>query len=312
MISTNAHSAWQRLRKVVFVAAILAVAAFGAVATVIKAPVSHAAQSNYSSGTTLWVDSGPALAGYVVHWSVAHYALSSASTPDPSNGHELVTDMWEAIGKDGIPTAYHSRTTFMDGSLHQEMWLTPSTTLMVFGQDYRVANPTSPAWCAVQGGSSVGDIFSELPVFANETVLSQLGQRVNWTAPTRVVSPPSPILTGAPVTPNTTYTSGSAAQAWQLPVAIDATGVQSTFRLTVGSAGQVVASSVQSTDSQGHLVADASDVRSPLEVYKPSDESSNHLYYACPNNEALPVHSSLTNRRVNNTTLVAGRNQLWW
>jgi hypothetical protein len=221
-------------------------------------------------GRAPWEQTTPQFSGQVLHWSMTHSAFTAGEEQDPANGRVLVTDVWELVGADGVPADYHARTTLPDGSLHQEFWLTRSSSLLVLGADYAGANAHAPGWCVIQGMSNSDALADQLPSFADLQTLTRTAKRASAQGETSMASASPPLPAGPNVSPSTTYQAGGSLVRWILPPTALASGITTQLTLLTGAAGRVIGASAQSTDVRGQIIATAWDSRSDLDVYSPA------------------------------------------
>lgn len=188
-------------------------------------------------GRAPWEQAVPQFSGQVLHWSMTHSAFTAGEEQDPENGRVLVTDVWELVGVDGVPAAYHARTTLPDGSLHQEFWLTRSGSLLVLGADYAGTNAHAPGWCVIQGMASSDVLADQLPSFADLPTLTRTAKRASAQGETSMASASPPLPSGLHVSPSTTYCAGEDVVRWILPPTALASGITTQLTLLTGVAG---------------------------------------------------------------------------
>lgn len=239
--------------------------------------------SHVSHADTAWSIKIPALAGSVLHWSQYLY-FSQKDTPDPANGHMLVGDLWEALGSNGLPTFYHARYVYPDGTFHQEIYQTPTSILIIFGQAYAKTLPhvpgqaQAPDWCIQRGTATPSDIEADLPLFADEKVLTSMGATLQTRASTRPI-PVTSHLEGA--APRATYSAGKTARIWHTSTVNPLSKTTHVFQVELAQGGRVQVIYTASTDAQGLLIGEQWRASGSLDVYNPASVSAEN--YMMPN-----------------------------
>jgi hypothetical protein len=148
---------------------------------------------------------------------------------DPQNG-QVVGDIWERIGADGLPTLVMARYAFADGRLDQATLITRTTTTSVYGPAYAAVRhppsaPPNPRWCVVQGplifrGSDSQAAYTNyltglLPSFVDEEVLAHFGFTMSLGRPTDQL-PTTTTLVKATLLQ--TYGSAATLRQWSIQV----------------------------------------------------------------------------------------------
>ncbi|MGH2487462.1 MAG: hypothetical protein ACRDHE_15765, partial [Ktedonobacterales bacterium] len=177
----------------------------------------------------------------VLHWTQINYT-QAAGVLDPANAQVILDDAWARGGSDGTPQYIMETYTFQDGTFHQELVLTPSTDLVIYGQKYATqlqSVGSGNQWCIQQGTSDAQALLAHLPPFANASSLPGAGyvrQAGTLTLQAPVIQTPQ----GA------------------TPIGVDGTnGTLSTWT-RVAPVGSSVTFSVRNTieaDAQGHVQA---------------------------------------------------------
>lgn len=251
----------------------MAVAIVVAAATVMRPvpaqalPIAPASQARTSGAH--WTTTVPLLSGSVVHWSESLYSFETGAE-DPANGHMLVGEIWEAIGRDGQPTAYHALYTYQNGTFHQEVYQTKTTILIILGRDYAKTQPTLPGhalpsgWCIKSGNVPSSAITANLPLFANETELAQIGASVRDGIPTEAL-PNTPLFANAQ--PSKVYDSSPRVRIWSTSTVDTRAHTTRTLGLELGVEGRVLIRHVHDTGAQGQVIEDTWTANGPLLAY---------------------------------------------
>lgn len=195
----------------------------------------------------------PDLAGTVLHWRQVEYQYSKGS-PDPANGKMNQGDIWEQIGPDGTPTLFHGWYTLPDGSLLQEIYETPQTTILVKGPAYASVQPTlDDRWCVQQWSTSTGGLTNRLPQFVDERGISSAGYSLQDGAPSAAL-PTTPPQSG--VNPTRTFNNPTAVHIWSQLQSSTVTHISRATTMDVDSVGRVAYVNWRTQAANGDLDAE--------------------------------------------------------
>lgn len=140
---------------------------------------------------------GPTLVSTVLHWSTSDFFANSTS-PDPSNGQQVLGDIWMEMGTSGEPVRARTLVTFVNGTFHQEAVLSSQTRTMVVSPRTAPSAPnTTPVACIREGVVSGLDMMLNLgPIYIDENVLQSQGYIL--TGPLVIAFPMTVGLAGGP------------------------------------------------------------------------------------------------------------------
>lgn len=265
----------------ILMAAIAAVVLFSTHATAAQAlPATSTPQAG--AGSSPWDSTLPSLANTVIHWRQFQYSYE-LGVGDPANGRVLLGDLWEAIGSDGRPTAYHAIYAYQDGTFHQEIYQTKTTILIILGKDYARTQPVLPGqrlpagWCVKRGSTTSSAIAADLPLFATATESATIAARAHKARPTEIL-PNTPSLTGSPAL--RIHGSSSVVRILDSRSADVRAGTSHSLQLEVVSDGRLLVRHVYDTGALGQVIEDAWTANGSLLVYSPSVVAPS--YYIMP------------------------------
>lgn len=205
-------------------------------------------------------------AGRVLHWT-AQELYYRTGIKDPSNGSVLNSEAWELIGTDGTPSAFHVRYTYPNGELHQEMFLTQSSEMLILGKDYGRYPPYSqnPSLCVSRSSIGVQQIAGEEPFFVDTTLFAPDTHLVGNGPPSRTVPD-----TQTGLIPGAKRLSHFGTEATVHTWVEDKSGT----RLEVGASGRLLVASTSHTGANGATDLESWSAEGPLDVYDASTVSS--------------------------------------
>lgn len=200
----------------------------------------------------------PSFAGQVLHWTqeVSSYTVNG---PDPTNGKEMIGDIWVEVGSDGVPARIYTRYTLPDGTFVQELLQTPSTMTVLFDTSSRTTTVCNVA----NQSTSAKSLLSALPLFAKESLLSaasyvQVGNEIQYPLPA------TSSLEG--VVPRQIYPAGDSIHTWLLDKKFNS-GMSDTTAMEVNADGRVLATEIKLFSSTGELIQDNWHTYGQLQIY---------------------------------------------
>lgn len=200
--------------------------------------------------------------GKVLHWTNFEYSYST-SNPDPANGRVVFGEIWERLGNDGLMVKRRSRSTFPNGTFHQESVQTRDAIIVVMSAGYpKPPSSIKTPRCAPSAWHlSPEAARALLPPFADEGMLPQSSFRMSGGLTKQL--PTTVSLAG--VKPILTYGPDTNGRRWVLR---DSTNGMSNLKaLEIGLQGRVLVAQAQLTDPQGAIVNETWQAYGPLEVY---------------------------------------------
>lgn len=204
----------------------------------------------------------PSLVGKVLHWTPTEYHYAARS-PDPGNGRAVTGDIWVQMGPDGVPTLFHGRYTYADGSFRQEIVQTPHAESVTFETAMVPTTPVGRADCTQRAGSTPDRMRGLVPQFIDETALPRFGFRATGGGPP---AKPLPVTTSVPgVAPRLIYDGGTIRR-WEERLA-GTGGTGEMLTLEIGTEGRLRVRLSQLVDAQGQVVNEDWTAYGPLEVY---------------------------------------------
>lgn len=223
--------------------------------------------ANAGMGSAPWLYMPSQFAGKVLHWSEKG-SFFEPGIADPANGKVLLGDHWMLLGASGLPVAYFVRYTYPDGQLHQEIYQSPNTSIVVRGPDYLRPNEAVPSgWCVTGMQTHLSNLVAQYPLFANTAGLSEIATETGM-RPLTVVPPTNTSLPG--VTPTTQQGNVSTADVWTSTQVSPTDGSKVTRQYSLGPLGRVIAQSTTSTTKDGSTALSGWSVYGPLDVYASS------------------------------------------
>lgn len=211
-----------------------------------------------------WVATPTLIANTVLHWRQVTYVSTSRSS-DPANGKPLLGDLWVQVGADGQVILFKALYTYLDGTFHQAMLETTSSSLLVEGKDYVSSQPgqPSPGWCVQRQLPNIRLLQSDMPLFVNEAALAQDGfQRRGGTLTKSLPSTP----TLPAIVPLQAYEGQKIGQLWAYQQFTN----DSTREITtveVGSQERLLVEEIQTLKADGTSLQASWSAMGPLYVY---------------------------------------------
>ncbi|GEM_PF-2266766 len=211
-----------------------------------------------------WVKAPPAIANTILHWRQVTSSYVQGGI-DPSNGKQILGDIWEQIGSKGQITLLHARYTYLDGTFHQEIFENEAMLTVIKGQDYLVLQPATPPhdWCIEQQQTDLNELHSHLPPFIDEAALAQVSFQMREET-LSLELPTTPSL--EQVTPIAVYPSQPLGHVWVRQEPGRGNALE-TITLEVGPQDRLLAETSVIHDAHGTILSSSSLAIGPLYVY---------------------------------------------
>ncbi len=215
-------------------------------------------------GQPPWVKAPPAIANTILHWRQVTSSYVQGGI-DPSNGKQILGDIWEQIGGNGQIMALHARYTYLDGTFHQEIFEDETMLTVIEGQDYLILQPSTPPknWCIEQQPTDLNELHSHLPPFIDEAILAQEGFQMSEGALSMEL-PTTPSL--EQVTPIAFYPSHPLGHVWVRQEPGKGNALE-TNTLEVSPQDRLLAEESAARDAHGTILSSSSLAIGPLYVY---------------------------------------------
>jgi hypothetical protein len=210
----------------------------------------------------------PAFAGKVLHWTKTTYFRDQAS-PDPANGRPVIGEMWAQVGADGVPTRFHGRYTFSDGTLHQDIVELGDTSTVVMGEGYPADARIQPG-CVDSSHTDPRRMSLLKPVYVDGVLLPQGGFREDNESKDMLVIQPPQTMSLKAHPPAAVYPLDINRHRW-VKVETRGGGLRTVSVLETGADGRVLMSLNEQMDATGVTIAEYQALYGVLEVYEPTN-----------------------------------------
>ena len=239
------------------------------------ADLGASAQSTASprGGPPPWMRVEPSLAGMWLHWSQYEF-YDDPNSPDPAIGKLLLSDIWEHIGIDNVPTLVHSRITFAEsGQFYQEVYDSPTASITVQGTAYKFTYPTEVSlpetWCVQHWPADPGRLPKLTTEFADEHSVQSAGYSLATRGPLHAppATPAMPFPTAhLSLSPASIFAVPAQLHQWDLRQRATQ-GFVATTTIQVDARGRVVFDEWRTVDPHGKTVMDTWFSRGDLYIY---------------------------------------------
>lgn len=222
----------------------------------------------------------PQYAGDVLHYTKLVYKRSPEATTtlapgetmlggDPSNGADILADVWVLMGTNGLPSVYNVRYTLPGGALSHQDYGSQTDSITVMGRTFAPPVPTAPGSlpqfpCRQLNPAPKARQFAVLapPFTQNALMTSGEGFTMTSGAPTQ----PPPITPALPgVTPLATLASPATVSIWTKDMPTTA-GLDH-LRVESDASGRVIYQEDNIVTAQGQPVVDVWQTYGPVDVY---------------------------------------------
>jgi hypothetical protein len=250
----------------VVIASALSVVMYAASGLVQNGGSAPSTQPQSANGQRPWIKSAPFAAHTVLHWRQINLNYVSGGI-DPTNGKEVLADIWVQFGADSHIVTYHAIYTYLDGTFVQEIFETSKINTVIQSKVYAVflPKPLPKNWCITEQSTNQDELQSRFPPFADESMLLADNFHRSGSILTKPL-PTTPSVSG--LTPVEVYDASGSIGVWSQE--LHQQDLVTTSMVEVGLHDRVLIGSSKTQDSAGTVKQANWVTLGQLDIYKPA------------------------------------------
>lgn len=220
-----------------------------------------------------WIKSELFAAHTILHWRQINLNYISGGV-DPTNGKEVLADIWVQFGADSHIVTYHAIYRYLDGTFVQEIFETSKIDIVIQSKAYAVflPKPLTKNWCITEQLTNQDELQSRFPPFADESVLLADNFHRSGGILTKPL-PNTPSVSG--LAPGEVYDVSGSIDVWSQE--LHQQNLVTTSMVEVGLHDRVLLGSSETQDSTGTVKQANWVALGPLDVFNPAPALTSFL-----------------------------------